>query len=228
MRERSRVVSTYERGIAASTFSSTSTGVAYGATACGRRLVDRPGRLLARAVVVDRGRGGLRGEHGHGRRTLDHDVRLDQVALAFGKVREIQQALAVRGHERRDEHEGRDVPRAVRRSLRDDDAAHAVADENRPLGAAREHAADPLRTGCERDVLDRSVIGAAAGQVERVDRVPSLPEWSGHGLPAPRSSERAVDEDEARHSAATVENELALGAARLAQSRGRTRAASRP
>ncbi len=43
------------------------------------------------------------------------------------------------------------------------------------------------------------MVGAATGQVERVDRVPGRLEWSGHGLPAPCASERAVDEDEARH-----------------------------
>ena len=105
--EWSRVVITYASGDRCGQRVSVDapTVVAYGATACGRRLRRAPSAaLLARAVVVDRGRGGLRGEHGHGRRALDHDVRLDHVALAFGKVREIQQALAVRGHERRDEH----------------------------------------------------------------------------------------------------------------------------
>ena len=58
--------------------------------------------------------------------------------------------------------ERRDVARAVRMQLGVTiDAAHAVADQYRAFGAAREHAADPLGTGYERHVLDRSVIGAA-------------------------------------------------------------------
>jgi hypothetical protein len=114
-------------------------------------------------------------------------------------VSEVEQALAVRWHERRDEDQGGDVLGAVGRRLGHDDAAHAVADEDRRLGPARQNLADPPRAARERDALDGGLVGASAGQVERVDRVTRRFEVPDHRLPAPCASERAVDKDESRH-----------------------------
>ena len=104
-------VSTYERGIDASTASSTLTGVANAATACGRRPDDRLGHLLLGAAVVDRDRRRFVGEGGHGRVALDHDVCLDQVVGALRQVCQVEQALAVRRHEGANEDERSDLAR---------------------------------------------------------------------------------------------------------------------
>ena len=58
-----------------------------------------------------------------------------------GSLRQIEEALAVRGHEGADEDQRGDAVGPVGRCLRDDDAAHAVTDEHGGLGPAREHVA---------------------------------------------------------------------------------------
>ena len=144
-----------------------------------------------------------------------------------GRRRQVEQALAVRGHERGDEDQRRDPLGAVRRRLGDDDAAHAVADEDgrlRPLG---QHRADAVGAALERDLLDRRLVrrrrrGGRASRpcgrrLERVDdRLPASRRRRrrrGRGRSGPS---RAITRLERQH-------ELALRAARSRRARARAR-----
>ena len=162
---------------------------------------DGGGCHVGRAAVVDRGHGCLVRERRDRRLAFDDDVRLDHVALPLRQAREVQQALAARGHERGDEDHRCDPIGAAPGRLGDHHAAHAVADEHRLLRPARQHLADAGGAAVERDLLDRCRVVAAAGKIERLDRVPGRLERSDHRLPAPGAAEGAVDEDEAGHDA---------------------------
>ena len=87
------------------------TGVANGATACETGHAHR--RVLDRAAVEDRLLGRLLGKYGNGRIALDDEIRLDHVVLPLGQVGQVEQALAVGGHECGDEDEGCDPVGAV-------------------------------------------------------------------------------------------------------------------
>ena len=98
----------------------------------------------------------------------------------------------------------RDQLGRVRSRLRDDDAAHAGADEHGGLRLRREHLADALGVALERDLADGRLVGAAAREVEGLDRVTESLERPDDRLPGPCAGERAVDEDEARHDVGTI------------------------
>ena len=138
-----------------------------------------------------------------------------------GQPREVEQALAVRGHERADEDQRGDPVGAVRRRLRDHDSAHAAADEHGRLGRCASTAQTRPRS-VERDPLRRSRVVAASGEVERLDRVPAASSGPTTGSQLQRAAERAVDEDEAapspgEHIPSGDQDDLALRTPRLAQ-----------
>src|SRR3990172_8566869 len=158
-----------------------------------------PSRLLARTLVVDRRRRRLLREHSDRRITLDHEVGLDHVVLALREARQVEQALAVGGHERAHEDQGCDSLGAVRGRLGHDGTTHAVPHEDGSLGSLSQNGADALGAACERDVFDGCLVVPSAWQVESLDRVARCFEWPDHGLPAPRTAEGAVYEDETCH-----------------------------
>ena len=153
---------------------------------------DRPGGLLPGAAAVNGFARHLVGEPGGGRVALDDHVRLDHVARPLGVAGQVEQALAVPGHERADEDQRPHQLGGVRSHLRDDDAAHAGADEDGGLSLRREHLADALGVALQRDFADRRLVGAASRQIERLDGVPACLERPDDRFPCPCAGERAV------------------------------------
>ncbi len=90
--------------------------------------------------------------------------------------------------------------------LRDDDPAHAVADENGAFGPLCECRAHALGVRVERDVFQGCLVVAATRQVGRLHRVARGLERADDRLPAPGTGERAVDEDEASHQSIVSTN----------------------
>mgnify|MGYP003693710535 CR=1 FL=1 len=157
---------TYERGIARQhARRRRRPGWRHGATACGRRLRDRPGRLLARAAVVDRGAVASSRKHRHRRLALDRRCSPGSGRPSpSGRCARSSRLWPSAGMNAATKTSDATCSGQSDRRLGDHDAAHAVADEDRRLGPAREHIADPRRRRLASVIiLDRSVIGAAAG-----------------------------------------------------------------
>jgi hypothetical protein len=77
-----------------------------------------------------------------------------------------EQALAVFRQERGNVHQRRDLPRGTGGSLRGNDSAHAVPDQDGGLGAGAQRVANASRRRVESHVARRRAVFADSGQVE--------------------------------------------------------------
>src|SRR5262249_4568398 len=111
----------------------------------------------------------------------------------------VEKALAILGQERCDVDKRGDALRTTGRTLRDDNAAHAVADNDGALGTGGENFAETSGVGIQGDFACWRAIVAESGEVEGNRGVTSGVQALLQRSPDPCTGKRTVDKDKSSH-----------------------------
>src|SRR5260370_2080530 len=96
------------------------------------------------------------------------------LTVSLRKLRQVDKTLPVLGQESRHVYERRDTFGTSCRSLRCDNAAHAVADHDGRFGIGRQHLTNTACVAIQADLARRRVVVAHPRQVERLHYMASL------------------------------------------------------